>query len=199
MIVLDSAGRHAYTVADKEAMIRLALTAPYTPWLTVFHVGARCVGGRAIAWFPCALLVSAVHRSRRVAMEYRSWLPGTTPNFARKDARRRFDELIQQAETGVDLAEQRGNLRHRTVFAWQPSGLGPSQRHRHHGRSVYFPRNATVPDLEAARTLRVYFRTGQRSHHITWTTSTHHTATAEFEPLPHPDAVGTHRLDRTVK
>lgn len=45
--------------------------------------------------------------------------------------------------------------------------------------SVYFPPDATVPSLQAARTLRAFYRTGLRANYFPWTAGPWTTPDAE--------------------
>lgn len=49
MLLLARSGRHAHNMDEKEALVRLALTAPHTPWVSIFRVGATCERGKVIA------------------------------------------------------------------------------------------------------------------------------------------------------
>lgn len=183
MIVLRSAGSYAYTPKEKETMLRSALTAHHDPWLTIFSVGAACERRQMLAWFPCALLVSAVPRSRRVALEYRSWLPDATPRFGLKVVRQVYDELTRTIETGAWISQNNAGIHSTDLFLrgnqadWRPDNDAEAD-------PVYFPGSATVTKLDAARTLRAFFRTGRRSDHITWTGSTPNTATTDLDAIP---------------
>jgi hypothetical protein len=171
MIVQGPAGRHAYSVGEKEVLLRFALTATHTPWTSVFRVGGTCARGQIIAWFPCSLLVSAAHGSDRVAMEYRSWLPDSTPRFDSREPRQRFADFATSVQPGTwishhSTASEQLFLRDSRVV-WD---------HDNHSEilvdPVYFPSNAAVPALDAARTIRRFCVTGQRPDHIAWIEST---------------------------
>lgn len=182
MLLLARSGRYAYSMDEKEALVRLALAAPQTPWVSLFRVGATCEHGKLITWFPCALLVSAAHRSRRVAMEYRSWAPDTVPVFDRKEARQRFANLCAQPDPGtwisrndLGISSKEGFLRYsRIVSDIDGDDCINSE-------SVYFPNGATVAEIEAARTLRVFYRTGLRANHFTWVPSPRNTSDTELD------------------
>jgi hypothetical protein len=182
MLVLARSGRHASSMDEKEALVRLAFAAPYTPWVSIFRVGAPCERGKVIAWFPCALLVSAVHRSRRVALEYRSWLPETVPAFDRKEARQRFADVCEPAEPGTWISRNNAGICSAEGFLRDTrivSGVGGDDYIE--AESVYFPDDATVPALEAARTLRVFYRTGLRANYFTWTASPRTTTDTDLD------------------
>lgn len=170
MIVQGPAGRHARNMAEKEALVLLSLTAPHTPWVSVFRVGATCARGKVVAWFPCSLLVSAVKESRRVALEYRCWPPDATPRFDRQEARQRFGELVDQLETGVWISRSSAGIHAEDLFLrdsrvhWDSDG-GDEIR----ADPVYFPPTAPVAGLHAARTIRAFCRTGRRPNNILWT------------------------------
>lgn len=132
--------------------------------------------------FPCALLVSAVHRSRRVAMEYRSWLPEEVPAFDRKEARQRFAEVLEQAEPGTWISRNDVGICSTDMFLRDSRVIsGVDGDDEIQAESVYFPRDATVSALEAARTLRVFYRTGLRSKCLTWIASPRSTTDAELD------------------
>lgn len=182
MLLLARSGRHASSMDEKEALIRLALAAPHTPWVSIFRLGATCEHGKVIGWFPCALLVSAVHRSRRVAMEYRAWLPEMPLVFDRKEARQRFAEFCAQTEPGTWISRNNAGIRSAAGFLRDSllvSGAGGGEEIE--AESVYFPEDATVPPLEAARTLRAFYRTGLRANHIPWIASPRSTTNDESD------------------
>lgn len=150
-------------------MLRTALAAQRTPWLTVFHVGAPYARSPNIAWFPCALLISALPQSRRVALEYRSWQPETTPRFGRKAVRQCYDELARTVEPGAWISRNNTGIRTTDLFSrGGPADWNPDNDSDFYADPVYFPNNATVSQLEAAKALRVFYRSGQRAQHITW-------------------------------
>lgn len=170
MIVQGPAGRHAYGVAEKEALVLLALTAPHSPWVSVFRVGAHCARGKTVTWFPSSLLVSAVKGSRRVALEYRCWSPETTPRFDRQEARRRFGELVDQREEGVWISRNSAGIHAGDQFLRDSRVCWDSDDDEEiHAEPVYFPPTAPVSDLLAARTIRAFCRSGRRPHHVGWT------------------------------
>jgi hypothetical protein len=170
VIVQGPAGRLAHSVAEKEALVLLSLTPPHTPWVSVFRVGAPCERGKIITWFPCSLLVSAVKGSRRVAMEYRCWLPETTPRFDRQEARRRFGELVDQRESGVWISRSSSGIHAEDLFLRDSRVLWDQDADDEIvADPVYFPSTAPVAGLQAARTIRAFCRTGRRAQHIVWT------------------------------
>lgn len=185
MLLLARSGRHAHNMDEKEALVRLALAAPHTPWVSIFRVGATCERGKVIAWFPCALLVSAVHRSRRVAMEYRSWLlEEEIPAFDRKEVRQRFADFSAQAEPGIWISRNDMGICSTDMFLRDSRIMsGVDGDDEIHAESVYFPGDATVSALEAARTLRVFYRTGLRSKCLTWIASSRSTTDAELNQV----------------
>lgn len=182
MLLLTRSGRHACSVNEKEALVRLALAAPYTPWVSVFRIGATCERGKVISWFPCALLVSAVHRSRRVAMEYRSWPPETVPVFNRKENRQCFANVCGQTEPGTWISRNNAGICSAEGFLRDSRIVSGAEGGDYiETESVYFPDDATVPALEAARTLRVFYRTGLRANYFTWVASPRSTTDLELD------------------
>jgi hypothetical protein len=190
VIVQGPAGRHAYCVAEKEALVRLALSAPHTPWVSMFRVGATCARGKVITWFPCSLLVSAVRGSRRVALEYRSWLPETTPRFDRREPRVRFAAFAADVVPGSWISIDNAGIRATDRYLldsrvrWDQDSESEIQ-----ADPIYFPPTAPVPVLLAARTLRAFCRTGQGGNHITWVGSAPHTMPEAADPSHRPVAV----------
>lgn len=173
MLLLALAGRHARSMDEKEALTRLALAAPHTPWVSLFRIGAPCEHGKVIEWFPCALLVSTVYRSRRVAMEYRSWLPEMVPTFDHKHVRQLYANFSeQQAEPGTWISRNSVGINSVELFLRDSqTATGLDGENEILPESTYFPPDATVPTLEAARSLRVFYRTGLRANYFTWVTS----------------------------
>lgn len=169
MIVQGPAGRLAHSVAEKEALVRLALTPPHTPWVSVFRVGASCARGKFITWFPASLLISAVQGSRLVAMEYRCWPPEVTPRFDRQEARLRFGELVDRLENGVWISRSSAGIHAEDLFLRDSRVLWDQDEDDEiRADPVYFPRTAPVTGLQAARTIRAFYRTGRRANHVIW-------------------------------
>jgi hypothetical protein len=119
-------------------------------------------------------------------MEYRCWRPETTPKFDRQDIRRCFAEFIDQLQpgtwiscnnTGTSVADL--FLRGSRVQADEDTEDKPQ------AKTVYFPRTAPVPDLNAARAIRAFFRNGQRTNHITWTKAPPWPDENTAKPIPH--------------
>jgi hypothetical protein len=172
VIVQGPAGRHAYSVGEKEVLLRFALTAPHTPWVTTFRIGATCARGRTIAWFPCSLLVSAVHGSDHVALEYRSWRPDTLPRFDTRDPHERFADLITDQSPGTWITHHdRPATDDQPLFLRDSRVLWDDDNHTEiQADPIHFPHTAPIPALKAARAIRTFCRTGQRPHHVSWTT-----------------------------
>jgi hypothetical protein len=182
MIVEGTAGRHASSMTEKEALIQLALTAPHSPWISIFRIGDTCDRRKSIAWFPCTLLVSALHGSQRVALEYRSWQPEGTPKFDHREARERFAKFTAHLKSGTWISRNNEGIRSWDLFlreshvAWSPDSEGEIQT-----EPRWFPHSASVPALDAARVLRTFCRSGQRDSQITWVANAQHVTKAEPE------------------
>jgi hypothetical protein len=184
VIVQGPAGRRAFSVGEKEVLLRFALTAPHTPWVSVFRLGGTCARGKIISWFPCSLLISAVNGSRRVAMEYRSWLPSTSPRFDCREPRRRFAEFAEQVQPGTWISRDSAEPNIEDLFLRDSRVLwDDSENSEIHADPVYFPRTSAVPALDAARTIRAFCRTGQPADYVAWTPNSPQVASNSIDLL----------------
>jgi hypothetical protein len=150
VIIQGFEGLRAYNRTEAEALLRCALTATDTPWLSTWHIGEP--SGEHIIWYPCSLLVSAAHHTDHVALQYQSWELSTqdAPRLAFRESRRRWNEHFPNPQG--------------TWISHNPHGTTPLPR----PSNTAFPRTAAIPALDAARAIRAFYHTGHRTTQIHW-------------------------------